>query len=134
MRFWIFITVSLLCLAKAQVMGAPVDGALQQELLGLYDRYGKLIVAAKMADAAQLRTAEPRAALLGLGKKSKREQQEMKEMARLMTPDEVTAVHATQDAEGNGVTIITMASKTWPAGLKFPNAPKPGTVTHGEVT
>ena len=55
-------------------------------------------------------------------------------MAQLMTPDEVSVQHANQAADGKTVTIMAIASKTWPAGLKFPNAPKPGTVTHGEVT
>jgi hypothetical protein len=124
----------LLCMLGIQARAAAPDPALQQDLLGLYDRYGKLIQAGKMAEAAQLRTAKPRAELLALGRKPKREQAEMLEMARLMTPDGVTPVHANSAVDGKTVTIEAVASKTWPAGLKFPDAPKPGTVTHGEVT
>jgi hypothetical protein len=132
MRIRLAILSLLLCMVGAQA--APPDPALQQDLLGLYDRYGKLIQAGKIADAAQMRTAKPRAELLALGKNPKREQAKMMEMARLMTPDEVTPEHANRAADGKTVTIVTLASKTWPAGLKFPDAPKPGTVTHGEVT
>ena len=134
MRTWFAISALWLCIAGFQVRAAPPDPALQQELLGLYDRYGKSILAGKLAEAAQLRTAKPRAEMLALGKKPKKEQAEMAEMARLMTPDAVTAQHANAAADGKTVTIMAIATKTWPAGLKFPDAPKPGTVTHGEVT
>ena len=134
MRNWFTIISLLLCMAGAQVRAGPPDPALQQDLLDLYGRYSKLMAAGKLADAAQMRTAKPRAEILAMGKKSRREQAEMLEMARLMTPDEVTLVHANVGAGGETATIIAIASKTWPAGLKFPDAPKPGTVTHGEVT
>jgi hypothetical protein len=113
---------------------APLDPALQQELLGIYDRYGQWIQAGKMAEAAQLRTAKPRAEMLALGRKPKREQTEMLEMARLMTPDAVTPIHATLDPDGKTAMIVTLATKTMPANVNIPGAPKPGTVTHGEVT
>jgi hypothetical protein len=133
MRNW-FALAGVLLLVGAHAYATPPDAGLQQELLDLYARYGKLVAAGKLADAAQLRTAKPRAEMLGLGKKSRREQAETLEMAKLMTPDDVTPVHANRSADGKTVTIQTIASKTWPAGLKLPNAPKPGTVTHGEVT
>jgi hypothetical protein len=134
MRNWYAVAALLLSSIGAQSYATPPDASLQQELLDLYGRYGKLIAAGKFADAAQLRTAKPRAEMLALGKKPKREQTEMLAMAKLMTPDDVTPVHASRSADGKTVTIQTIASKTWPAGLKFPDAPKPGTVTHGEVT
>jgi hypothetical protein len=134
MRNWFAITSLLISVIIARAYATPPDPALQQELLGLYDRYSKLVAAGKLADAAQLRTAKSRAEILALGKKSRREQAEMTEMAKLMTPDDVTPVHANVAAGGKTATIEVIASKTWPAGLKFPDAPKPGTVTHGEVT
>jgi hypothetical protein len=112
----------------------PMDPALQQELLDLYGRYGKLVVAGKLADAARLRSAKYRAEMLTLAKKPKREQAETLEMVRLMTPDRVAPLHANLTAAGSIATIVAIASKTWPAGVKLPHAPKPGTVTHGEVT
>jgi hypothetical protein len=123
-----------LLLLAAAANAKPLEPTAQQDLLALYDRYGKLVLAGKLTEAAQLRAAKPRAEMLALGKKSKREQTEMIEMARLMTPDSVTPVHANLAADGNAATIEVVASKTWPAGVKIPNAPKPGTVTHGEVS
>lgn len=68
MRIWFAISSLLLCIAGSQVQAAPPDPALQQDLLSLYDRYGKLIQSGKIAEAAQLRTAKPRAEMLALGK------------------------------------------------------------------
>jgi hypothetical protein len=134
MREWFAIASLLFALTSAPVFAKPLDPTSQQELLDLYARYSKLMAAGKLADAARLRTAKPRAELLALGKKPKREQAEMLEMAKLMTPDDVTPEHAILATDGKTATIHVIASKTWPAGLKFPDAPKPGTVTHGEVT
>ena len=120
--------------AGSQAFAAPLDSAVQQDLLSLYDRYGKLILAGKLADAAQLRGGTGRARLLALAKQSKRERADELQMAQLMTPDGVSPVHANLSSDGKTATILVIASKTWPAGLKFPNAPKPGTVTHGELT
>ena len=58
--------------------------------------------------------AKSRAELLALGKKPKREQAEMLEMARLMTPDGVTPLHANSAADGKTVTIVAVAS-SWTA-------------------
>ena len=131
---WLVVATLLFSLTGGRVFATPPDPTLQQELLTLYDRYSKSMQAGKLADAAQLRTAKPRAELLALGKKSKREQREMLEMARLMTPDSVVPLHANAAADGKNVTILVDAAKTWAAGLRIPDAPKAGTVTHGEVT
>jgi hypothetical protein len=131
---WLGIATLLVAAICGQARATPLDPALQRELLGLYDRYSKLMIAGNLSEAARSRTAPARAELLALAKKPGREQAEMKQMARLMTPDDVTPVHANLAAGGNAATIRAVASKTWPAGLKMPNAPKPGTVTHGEIT
>ena len=129
------LSVALLASAGGAVASAgPLDPAVQQELLGLYDQYGKLIQAGKLAEAAQLRTSGSRAEILALGRKPKREQAEMLEMMRLMTPDQVTPIHSTGDADGKTATIVALASKTVPANLNLQGGPKPGTLTHGEVT
>ena len=120
MRNWFAITSLLLSVMTAQGHATPPDPALQRELLDLYGRFNKLVVAGKLADAAQLRTAKARADMLAITKKPKREQAEMMEMARLMTPDEVTPVHANLAADGETATIEVLASKTWPAGVSRP--------------
>jgi len=134
MRAWFAIMALLLSVIGGTACATPLDSALQRELLDLYNRYSKLIAAGKLVEAAQLRTAKPRAEMLAVGKKPKREQAGMIEMAKLMTPDDVVPGHANVSADGKTVTIEAIASKTWPAGVKIPNAPKPGSVTHGEVT
>jgi hypothetical protein len=128
-----FIAILLLLTSIATAgIATPLDPALQQELLGVYDRYNKAIAAGKLADAAALRTSQPRTELLA--GKTKAEQADMLRMAHMMAPDSISAVHATLGKDGQTARIITMAAKTFPAGLKIPGGPRPGTVGHGELT
>lgn len=124
----LLLTVSPAALAK------PMDVALQQQLLGIYDGYNKDLLAGKVADAIKLRSAETRASVAKEMPTAAARQQFLA-MAQTMVPDTVLAEHATINAAGDKASIITIASKTIPKNAKLPpGAPPPGTVMHSEVT
>jgi hypothetical protein len=131
MRLWLLLMLMTVALPAA---AAPLDASLQQDLLALYDRYNQAITAGKFTDAATLRAGESRTELLGYAKLPKAAQQRLLTMARMMTPDTVSPLHATLAANGDSASIIAIGSKTMPAGIKLPGAPKPGTVTRNEMT
>ena len=113
---------------------APVDPALQQQLLGVYDAYNKDLLAGKVVDALRLRSAETRAqAAKEMPTEAAR--QRFVAMAKTMVPDTVQPLHASINAAGDKATIITLGSKAIPKGVKLPpGAPPPGTVMHSELT
>lgn len=126
--------MSLLFLAGSLVEAAPLDPALQQELLALYDRYNKAIVAGKLSDATALRSAAARAEIEKEMKKGKKAQAEMIEMAKQMVPDSVEVLHATLSHDSTQASILTLGTRTVPANVTIRGGPKPGTVLHGEIT
>jgi hypothetical protein len=60
MRRWLIPLVLLLAVAPAALAG-PLDAALQQQLLGIYDGYNNALLAGKLPDALKLRSAQTRA-------------------------------------------------------------------------
>jgi hypothetical protein len=122
-------------LAAAPVAVAnPMDPALQQQLLGVYDAYNKDLLAGKVTDAVNLRSAEMRASA-AKEMPTEAARQRFVAMAKTMVPDTVEPLHASINAAGDKATIITLGSKTIPKGVKLPpGAPPPGTVMHSELT
>lgn len=132
MRAKLTIAAAVLLLFSVTGRAAPLDPAVQQELLGLYDRYNKAIMAGKLPEAAALRTASARKELLA--SKSKADRADTLMMARMMAPDQVAPIHASIAADGRSARIVTIGTKTVTANMKIPGGPKPGTVGHGEIT
>ena len=98
---------------------------LQQQLLGVYDSYNKDLLAGKVQDAINLRSAETRASA-AKEMPTAAARQNFLAMAKTMVPDTVQAAHATINAAGDKASIITIASKTIPKGVKLPpGAPPP---------
>ncbi len=133
MRHAITLLLALCCLAGAAA-AAPLDPALQSELMELYDRHNAAIRAGKLTDAIDLRGAEARAQIQAEPKKPHKAQAALLKMARQMVPDRVEPLHATQTRDGRKATIVTLGTKTIPATMRIPGGPKPGTVMHGEIT
>jgi hypothetical protein len=133
MRRWLFTLAALIAVAPA-CLAMPLDPALQQQLLGIYDGYNKALLAGKMPDAMKLRTAAIQAeAQKEMPTAAAR--QRFLEMARTMVPDSLQVVHATINAAGDKVNIITVAAKTIPKNVKLPpGGPAPGSTVHSEVT
>ena len=121
MRRWLITLALLLAVAPAALAG-PLDEALQQQLLGIYDGYNKALLAGKLPDALKLRSAQTRA-------------EARKEMAKTMVPDTLEVAHASINAAGDKANIITVAAKTIPKRAKIPRGgPAPGSTLHSELT
>ena len=132
MRRW-FVVLAALLLAAPPLLAKPLDPALQQQLLTVYDSYNKAIATGKLQDALALRTAETRATAQKEMKTAK-DRQEFMAMAKMMIPDTVVVSHATISAAGDKAQVLTMISKTFPPGKQVPGAPPPGTTVHSELT
>jgi hypothetical protein len=133
MRRWSIILAALLSLAASPAFAAPLDAALQQQLLALFDSYNKAIAAGKLPDALALRSAEVRNEAEKELKTAKGKS-EMLAMAKMMAPDSLEVLHATINAAGDKAHIMTLASKTIPKDQKMAGAPPPGSVVHSGLT
>ena len=133
MRRWPILLALLLAGAPA-ALAAPLDVALQQQLLGIYDGYNKALLAGKLPDALKLRSAQTRAeAQKEMATAAAR--QRFLEMAKTMVPDTVQVAHASINAAGDKANIITVAAKTIPKSAKIPRGgPAPGSTLHSELT
>lgn len=123
----------ILLLLGWTAQAAPVDPALQKELLAIYDefnvtlakgQYDKAVAqrsaAAQKSFKDQLKTAQDRKAFM--------------DMSKMMTPDKIDVVHSKLSKDGNKASLITTANKVVPAGLKDKNAPPAGTVMTSSLT
>jgi hypothetical protein len=133
MRGWFPILATLLSLVARPAFAAPLDAALQQQLLALFDSYNKAIAAGKLPDAVALRSAEVRKQM-ETEMKTAKGKSEFLAMAKMMTPDSLEVQHATINGAGDKAHIITVASKTIPKGQKIAGAPPPGSVVHSGLT
>jgi hypothetical protein len=120
-----------LLLFSAAAGAAPLDPALQTELMALYDRYNKAMAAGRLADAMALRPAPVQAEFKAKGKKDRAE---LLAMAQAMTPDKVEPQRATLSDDGGKATIETLATKTATAAVARAGGPKAGTVKTVELT
>lgn len=113
--------------ATLPAVAAPLDPALQTQLLGLYGSYNQAIVAGKLDQAMALRDSDTRQAiqkaLAGAGKRG-----ELLADLRQVIPDSVEVRHAALSKDGATATILVLAHKKPAAG-----APT-GTPSQGEVT
>lgn len=133
MRRWIAVLAGVLASVSAG-WAKPMDPALQQQLLAVYDAYNKDLLAGKVADAVNLRSAEERASA-AKEMPTEAARQRFLSMAKTMVPDTLQPLHASINAAGDKAIIVTLGSKTIPKGAKLPpGAPPPGTVMHSELT
>jgi hypothetical protein len=133
MRRWCVILAAFVLAGAPALLAKPLDPALQQQLLGVYDSYNKAIAAGKLPDALALRSADTRAKAQK-EMKTARDRQEFLAMAKMMIPDTVEARHGTVSDDGDKARIITVASKTFPPGKRVPGGPPPGTTAQSEIT
>jgi hypothetical protein len=125
--------VALLLASVSVGWAKPMEPALQQQLLGIYDAYNKDVLAGKVTDAVNLRSAEERASA-AKEMPTEAARQRFLVMAKTMVPDTVQPLHASINAAGDKASIITLGTKTIPKGVKLPpGAPPPGTVLHSEL-
>jgi hypothetical protein len=111
----------------------PLEVALQQQLLGIYDGYNQALIGGDVPTALKLRSAETRAsAQKELTTQAAR--QRFLAMARMMVPDAVQVVHATINAADDKAIIIAIAAKTVPKNVSVPASPPLGSAMHSEVT
>jgi len=132
MHRWLLILAAL-C-AAAPAIAAPLDPALQQQLLDIYDAYNKALLAGKVPDAMKLRSATVRAqAQKEMPNEAAR--QRFLAMAKTMVPDSLQVVHATTNAAASKASIITVVTKTMPKNMKqSPGGPAPGSTQRAELT
>ena len=133
MRRWFTVLVVVMLVGMGAALAKPLDPALQQQLLALYDSYNKAIAAGKLQDALALRGAETRGRAQKEMKTAK-DRQEFLAMAKMIIPDAVEVRHATINAAGDRAQLLTVVSKTFPPGKQIPNGPPPGTTAHSELT
>jgi hypothetical protein len=133
MRGYIIILAALWIAGAPPCLGAPLDPALQQQLLGVYDSYNRAIAAGKLPDALALRSVATRAEIQKELKTAK-DRQEFLAMGRMMVPDTVEVRHATINAAADHARLLLLIAKTFPPGKAIPGGPPPGSTQHAELT
>jgi len=133
MRGWLITLAALWLAAAPPCFAKPLDTALQQQLLGIYDSYNRAITAGKLSDALALRSDSTRAEMQKELKTAK-DRQSFIAMSRAMVPDTVEVRHASINAAGDHAHLLLLIAKTFPPGKAIPGAPPPGSTQHGEVT
>jgi len=134
MRRWVIALAALLLAVPLTGLARPLDAALQQQLLGVYDSYNKAIVAGKLPEALALRSAEVQKQAQQQTKTAN-SKRELLTMAKTMVPDALEVVHASINAAGDKANIITVAAKTIPKDAKVPRGgPAPGSTVHSGLT
>jgi hypothetical protein len=102
---------------------APLDAALQEQLLGLFASYNQAIAAGRLHEAEGMRSAEVRQEMAE-ALNDEKNRQDFLASAMQEIPDKVEVRHASLAKDGNHATILTVASKTMP----------PGSVMRAEMT
>jgi hypothetical protein len=133
MRRWFAVVAMVMLVGVPPCVAKPLDPALQQQLLGVYDSYNKALAAGKMADALALRSAETQVRAKKEMKTAK-DRAEFLAMAKMTIPDTVEVRHASIDAAGDKAELLTVVSKTFPPGKQIPHGPPPGSTAHSELT
>jgi hypothetical protein len=129
-----FMTLAAVWLAVAPPCFAkPLDPALQQQLLGIYDSYNHAIAVGKLPDALAFRSAAIRAEIQKEVKTAK-DRQSFMAMSQAMVPDKIEVRHASIDTAGDHAHLLLLVVKTFPPGKAVPGAPPPGSTQRGEVT
>lgn len=128
----LWLSLTMLLVAGA-AFAAPVDPALQKELLAVYDAFNATIAKGQYDKAVAQRPAEARAQFKSQ-LKTAQDRKAFVEMSKLMTPDSVEITYSRLSANGNKAVLVGTAAKIVPKGLKDPAAPPPGTVISSELT
>jgi hypothetical protein len=123
----------VLVLAFGTVRAAPLDPALQAELLALYDAYTKAVLAGNLPKALSYHDRDTRQQLQK-ETKTRQQKQELIEMHRLTQPDAFDVQYADVSKGGHEATIFGVARKTWPAHLRGQHGIPPDGVTQAELT
>lgn len=123
----------LLLLLGWTVQAAPVDPALQKELLAVYDEFNATLAKGQYDKAVAQRSAASQKTFRDQ-LKTAQDRKAFMEMSKLMTPDRIEVVHSKLSKDGNKASLITTANKIVPAGLKDKNAPPAGTVITSSLT
>ncbi len=116
----------------ASAWAEPLDPSLQAQLLNLYDRYNKAIIAGNFEAALGLRSAEARQALHEV-MANPAERKQFPIFVAMTTPDTMEVRHTHLAKDGQSASILVIAHKTIPANAP-PGGPPPGTVSVGELT
>jgi hypothetical protein len=128
------ITLAALWLAAAPPCAAkPLDPAVQQQLLSLYDSYNHAIKAGKLPDALALRATATRTEMQQELKTAK-DRQSFMAMSQAMVPDTIEVRHASINAAGDHAQLLLLIVKTFPPGKAIPGAPPPGSTQRAELT
>jgi hypothetical protein len=128
--------VLLLCcllLAGFAAQAAPVDPALQKQLLASYDEFNATIAKGQYDKAVAQRPAASQK-MFRDQLKTAQDRKAFMEMNKAVTPDSIEVKHSTLSKDGNKASLIALASKIVPAGLTDKSAPPAGTVLTSEVT
>ena len=133
MRPWSIMPAALWLGVPLIALAAPLDPALQQQLLGVYDSYNKAMTAGKLPEAMAFRSAEVRKKVQQETKTASGKS-ELLAMGKMMVPDALEVVHATINAAGDKASIITVAAKTMPKNVKNPGGAAPGSTVHSGLT
>ncbi|MGE0154622.1 MAG: hypothetical protein AB7R90_18540 [Reyranellaceae bacterium] len=129
----ILLLCCILLLTGVAAQAAPVDPALQKELLALYDEFNATVAKGQYDKAVAQRSAASQK-MFRQQIKSAQDRKAFVEMNQAITPDSLDVVHGKLSKDGNRASLIAHASKIVPAGLKDKSAPPPGTVLTSELT
>lgn len=107
---------TLLALTMLPLLGSaasahPIDHALEQQLLGLFQRYNHTIAGGELNQALALRTDAVQSSIAGQ-LKTPQDRNEFLNESREMVPEHVQVVHAAVNDAGNQAVLILLASKT----------------------
>ena len=120
-------------LAESPTHAAPLDPALQQQLLGVYDTYNKAIATEKL-DIAMGQMSKRLRTDIQAETKTAKGRREALTMMRAMIPDTISVVHTFVNPGATKARLVTQAVKTMPKGMKIPDAPPPGSVMRSGLT
>jgi hypothetical protein len=123
----------LVLFGVAPALAAPVDPALQKQLLAIYDEFNATIAKGDYQKAVAQRSAASQK-MFREQLKTAQDRKAFMEMNKAVTPDSLTVVHSKMSKDGTKAALITHAGKIVPAGMKDKSAPPAGTVMTSELT
>jgi hypothetical protein len=112
---------------------APLDEALQNHLLALFDAYNQAIRTGKVDEALKIRTAATRNELQKEVKSAK-QRKEFLSFSRTMIPDNIEIRYTGLSEDGSRAMILAIATNTVPEDLKVPGGPPSGSKLRSELT
>ena len=125
-------TLSVAVAASPAASAAPLDPALQGQLLQIFDRYNQAIAAGKIDEAMTLDTRETRDQLKEYGANAAK-RRELMLFNALTTPDSFDVLHASLSKDGASASILVLSHKKIPKDAP-PGGPAPGSNVTYELT